>query len=90
MPLSGNRHSSSSNPERQGTYGYYWTSKAYTSYGTIDKAYYTSLNENKAPSASSVNGTAMGQSIRCFKNSPVIPDSTWVTLYDGSAIAANA
>lgn len=30
------------------------------------------------------------ESVRCFKNTPEVPDSWWTTLYDGSSIATGA
>ena len=30
------------------------------------------------------------ESVRCFKNTPEVPDSWWTTLYDGSSVATNA
>lgn len=85
MPLAGYRLRSSSKVNSNNVYGYYWS---FTPYIT-DNAYIlflgsTSLNPN------TYSGRAYGCSIRCFKNSPVIPTSSWTTLYDGSSVAAGA
>ena len=74
MPKAGRRSYSSSNVE---TNGYYWSSMAYSA----DDAYYlffASLSLNPQYKFYRTNGC----SIRCFKNTPVVPTSSWTTLYD--------
>ena len=76
LPFAGYRYYSSADVSAQGRYGFYWSSsRRNTSY-----AYYLSLR----PTALSPQGAdtrANGFSVRCFKNSPVIPTSSWTKLY---------
>lgn len=82
MPLAGNRNYSSSNVGGKGSIGYYWSSTPYST----NRAYYL---EAYSSSLYRQNMGARGyaHSVRCFKDTPVAPDSSWTTLYDGSSIA---
>ena len=80
MPMAGTRSSFVSDIEYVGTYGYYWSSTAthggdYACFLTFD-----SSRINPQDDA----GTGEGCSVRCFKNIPVIPTSSWTALYQGS------
>lgn len=79
MPLAGRRSWSNGNVMEDWTYGHYWTSSykgwrdAYSRQFTVDSR------------DSSVASRAWRWcSVRCFKNTPVVPDSSWTTLYAGS------
>lgn len=68
------------NPERQGDYGFYWASEwdVWNGY-----SYRLDLPDREA----SETFAKYGEPIRPFKDTPVIPDNTWTTLYDWSSIA---
>ena len=85
MPFAGYRSNSSSSVNTQGTYGYYWSSTAYSADSAYRLYFYSSsLNPQHG------NYRAYGFSVRCFKDSPTIPDASWTTLYDWSSIATGA
>lgn len=79
MPMAGSRYPSSSNVGSVGTYGGYWSSTPYTSAGN---SYFLRLNSSSLTQSS--NSRAGAFSVRCFKDVPVIPDSNWNTLYQGT------
>ena len=77
MPRAGSRRSSSSDAQLQGSDGIYWSSTA-----ANDANYSYGLSFN----SSSLNPEdrywrGMGLSLRCFKNTPLIPTSSWTTIY---------
>lgn len=79
MPLAGLRHYASAGVYYQGTDACYWSSTAYSA----DDAYrldfgWAGLNPQYRSERSD------GFSVRCFKDTPVIPDSNWTTLYQGT------
>ena len=78
LPFAGLRFSSSADVGNQGSSGYYWSSSRYTT----NNAYYLYLSST---SLSPLNASyrAHGSSVRCFKNSPTVPTSSWTTLYQG-------
>lgn len=80
MPMAGTRSSYVSDIEDVGTYGYYWSSTA-TNGG--DFAYFLNFDSSRINPNDYV-GNGEGCSVRCFKNIPVIPDSSWTALYQGS------
>lgn len=80
MPMAWTRNSFFSDIEFVGTSGYYWSSTA-TDGG--DSAYYLAFNSSRINPPDDV-GTGEGCSVRCFKNIPVIPTSSWTVLYQGS------
>jgi len=79
MPKAGYRHHNGSEIYNAGSDGYYWSSTSYnasSSYG---------LNFNSSNiNPQYYNYRARGYSIRCFNDTPVIPTSSWTTLYQGS------
>jgi hypothetical protein len=79
MPKAGWRSSSSSNVLDAGSTGYYWSSTPYTA----DSAYRLWFDLSSLSPNSGYSRT-YGISVRCFKNTPVIPDSNWTTLYQGT------
>lgn len=85
MPLAGWRSFGSGSPSRQNNFWHYWSSTGYQNWD----AYYLEFTLWRiAPQAH--NNRGLGYSIRCFKNTPEIPDSSWTTLYDWSSIATDA
>jgi hypothetical protein len=76
MPTAGLRNRSSAGVAGLGSNGYYWSSTAYSS-GRTYYLYITSSSLN--PQERGYRAT--GLSVRCFKDSSVIPDSNWTTLY---------
>ena len=78
MPMAGWRNKSSSNVEKVGSLGNYWAS-------TVIWANARNLNFSQSSlSPQSGKGRSYGYTVRCFKNTPVIPTSSWTTLYQGS------
>lgn len=82
MPMAGVRTSSSSNVGGQGTTGGYRSSTPYST----NRAYYLEAYSSTIQRQSMAART-FGLSVRCFKDTPVTPDSSWTMLYDGSSIA---
>jgi len=83
MPMAGYRLYRNSNVSTVGTIGQYWSSTPYSA----DRAcmfYFSS--PYSWPQYE--NYRSYGYSVRCFKNSPVIPTSSWTTLYDWSSVAS--
>lgn len=79
MPMAGSRDAYDSSVADVGSYGEYWFSTP----SGADFAYYLYFS----PSNISFMGDfahAFGYSVRCFKDTPVIPTSSWTTLYQGS------
>lgn len=85
MPIAGYRDYYSSNVDRVGVRGLYWCS---TPYNTSDAYYLLFYSSYTYPNSHYYR--SYGLSIRCFKNSPTIPTSSWITLYDGSSVASGA
>ena len=76
LPMAGNRHRSTSAASSQGLNGYYWSSSSYDE----SNAYRLIYNDwNLNPQSN--ERRSYGYSVRCFKNSPVVPDNTWTKLY---------
>lgn len=85
MPMAGYRNGSSSNVGSVGSNGLYWSSTAYSA------VYAYSLYFNSSSlSPQTGDDRAYGLTVRCFKDTPIIPDSSWTTLYDWSSIATGA
>jgi hypothetical protein len=86
MPFAGRRSYSNASLGSQGTQGCYWSSSIHSSSST----YYATLLSlySSSVSADSNNYRTYGYSVRCFKDTPTIPTSSWTTLYDGSGVAA--
>ena len=79
MPMAGHRNFATSNVDYDGTGGYYWSSTAYST----SEAYYLYFRSSSLSSQSQYY-RAFGFSMRCFKDTPVTPDSNWTTLYQGT------
>ena len=75
MAMAGFRNARSSDASYQGTSGRYWSS-------TPNGDYAYRLFFDSAAIGQDNGQRASGQSVRCFKNSPTIPDTSWTTLYD--------
>lgn len=75
IPMAGARDFTSSDLFGQGTDGYYWSSTADSVYAYI--LYFNPLSL----SSQYGSGRSYGSSLRCFKDTPVTPDSNWTTLY---------
>ena len=76
LPFAGLRDYSSSSVGNVGSYGLYWSSTAYSA----DIAYYLFFSSSSL-NPQSGDYRALGFSVRCFKNTPTIPDSSWTKLY---------
>lgn len=76
LPFAGNRNYSSSGVENQGTIGSYWSSNPYDS----NNSYYLYFRSSGINSRYD-SYRSYGRSVRCFKNSPTIPTSSWTKLY---------
>ena len=81
IPFAGYRSRSSSSVGSQGAVARYWSSTAYSAGYAYYLLFYSSSLDPQ-------NGDyrAYGFSLRCFKNSPTVPDASWTTLWDGSQI----
>lgn len=85
MPMAGYRQMYDANVDVVGEGGNYWSSTSngagyayaleFDLYGVYPQGY---------------NGRTQGFSVRCFKDTPTIPTSSWTTLYDGSSVATGA
>ncbi len=76
LPFAGHRDGSSADVNYQGTYGYYWSSRRLN----INNAYCLYLKPSSITSYGDIV-RSRGGSVRCFKNSPTIPTSSWTKLY---------
>ena len=85
MPMAGHRLYDSANVYGVGSYGFYWSSTPLNA----NYAYYLGFNSSSIYPQYDLD-RSYGFSVRCLKNSPVIPTSSWTTLYDWSSIASGA
>ena len=85
MPRAGFRNLSDASIDSVGSAGMYWTSSPE---GGNDAYVLNFSSSGIYPQTYQYR--SYGFSIRCFKNSPVIPDSSWTTLYNWSSVATNA
>lgn len=76
MPMAGYRGYSSSSISNQGEYGYYWASSRFNT----NNAYRLRFSST-ALSPQAYDICAFGFSVRCFKDSPAPPTSSWTKLY---------
>ena len=76
LPFAGDRNYSSAGVRNQGTFGFYWSS----SRSNANSAYYLSF-DSTALNPQGYNYRAFGFSVRCFKDFPVVPTSSWTKLY---------
>ena len=77
LPLAGYRSYSNASVYAQGTDGYYWSSSHYD----YDYAYFLRQSKTYNLKPQAYDPYAQGYSVRCFKNEPVIPTSSWTKLY---------
>lgn len=85
IPMAWERSYSNANVSNVGSYGYYWSFTPRNAF----LAYALRISpSNIEPTYN--GGRASGESLRCFKDSPTIPTSSWTTLYDGSSVATGA
>ena len=82
MPMAGSRFYSTASINSVGNIGYYWSSTPYSANMSYSLYFHSSIISH------SNSYRSYGYSIRCFKNIPVIPTSSWTTLYDWSSIAS--
>lgn len=76
LPKAGGRSALAADASSQGSDGYYWSSSRYNA----DEAYSLYFSST-ALGPQSINFRAGGFSVRCFKNSPTVPTSSWAKLY---------
>jgi len=76
LPFAGNRTYSSASVDNQGSRGRYWSSTPSDS----NNAYALGLSSSSIGSQY-YSFRSTGYSVRCFKNSPTIPTSSWTKLY---------
>ena len=81
MPFAGYRLYSTADLNIQGSSGFYWSSSPY---GSIypDRALFLSLDSSNV-FADAGTRRANGYPVRCFKNSYVAPDASWILLQWG-------
>ena len=77
MPFAGRRNYSSADLDVQGTHGNYWSSSPYGS-DNPGNASYIRLSSSYVDTGNTRR--ALGFSVRYFKNSYVVPDSTWTVI----------
>lgn len=76
LPFAGTRSYSSADVGYQGSRGYYWSSSRSSANGA-----YTLYFNSTALYPQDARAHAYGFSVRCFKNTPTIPTSSWTKLY---------
>lgn len=76
LPFAGGRYNSSADVYGQGAHGYYWSSSRFN-----EKRAYTLDFSSTALNPQNNDRRAYGFSVRCFKNSPTVPTSSWTKLY---------
>lgn len=84
MPAAGFRYWNDAAVYRVGEYGEYWSSTPYSHIAFSLFFNSSNLDTDKDDTR------AFGLSLRCFKDEPVIPTSSWTTLYDWSSVATGA
>lgn len=77
MPVAGYRSPKNASVYSVGTHGYYWSSTSYDANGAYD-LYFNSSDISAQVTA----GRGRAFSVRCFKDMPAIPTSSWTILYD--------
>lgn len=82
MPFTGHRNGYRGSTTQQGSRWWYW-SATWDSRGNAKAIYFTS----GSGWVDSGYSDCTWMTIRPFKDIPVVPDSSWATLYDGSSVA---
>ena len=85
MPMAWYRYYNNADVNNVGSNGRYWSSTPRYADYAYDLRFYSSGIDHQ-----DFNLRSYGFSVRCFKNSPTIPTSSWTTLYDGSSVASGA
>ena len=75
MPMAGRRENDSATVNFVGSNGYYWSSTPYNT----NSAYYLHFSRGSISQQNYLR--AYGLSVRCFKNAPTVPTSSWTKLY---------
>lgn len=78
LPFAGSRNYTTSNISGHGSSGNYWSSSSYNSSTVYSFSMYF-RSSNIYPQSSGYRTS--GYSVRCFKNVPTIPTSSWTKLY---------
>ena len=85
MPMAGYRDYNNATIHNVMSWGVYWSSTPYdTNFA------YSLLFSSESRTPYDYSYRTVGYSIRCFKDTPIIPTSSWTTLYNGSSIASGA
>jgi len=84
MPTAGYRVNNTADVHNVGYRGDYWSATPHS-----DSAYILTF-DNNGITPQNMGDRSDWHSIRWFKDTPVIPTSSWTTLYDWSSIATNA
>lgn len=85
MPMAGYRDYINAIISNVMSLGGYWSSTPYdTNFA------YSLLFSSESRTPYDYSYRTVGYSIRCFKDTPIIPTSSWTTLYNGSSIASGA
>jgi len=83
MPMAGYRDYNDAVVNSAGSRGHYWSCTP----SSTNNAFFLRFGSSDLnPQLTSIR--AIGLSVRCFKDMPVIPTASWTTLYDGSSIAS--
>lgn len=85
MPVAWLRSYNVGDANNVGSYGYYWSSSPYTNDNS--RGLFFSSYTIRASDSIIISIAAF---IRCFKDSSVIPTSSWTKLYDWSSVATGA
>ena len=78
MPTNGRRRTTSDVVD-VGSEGFYWSSTPHN----VDYAYCLTFSYYGIHPQND-NYRAFGFAVRCFKDAPIIPTSSWTTLYQGT------
>ena len=81
LPMAGRRNYNTPNFSSRGTYGHYWAS---TPHSDVKNAHCFFFGASYPITTQSYGRRAYGCPIRCFKDSSVVPTSSWTVLYQWS------
>ena len=84
MPTAWHRYNTTAEVNNVGYRGDYWSATPHS-----NSIYCLTFDDNSF-TPQNMDDRSLWNTIRCFKDYPVIPTSSWTTLYDWSSIAANA
>ena len=77
MPFAGSRNYSTTDLDRQGSYGFYWSSSPNSAGSSYARNLYL---RSSSVGADDGNPHAFGLSVRCFKDSYETPTSSWTVV----------